>query len=303
MKIRLMGSMLTVMLMCSGCNGNADERQGCENEEGFCTVMANLGGISWDMTEPGVDASGESVTRGLEAGGETLKELWVFDCYEDSCALVAKQTDADDNFGVVAMRLGYGKHRLAFVASRGEGSSVDIENGRIEWDKVKDSFWCCEDVDVVRGGAVDMAVTLKRIVGRLRVMMYDVVPSGMKKMRITAEGWYRGVDVRTGDAVGTLEADEGIAEVSLVDIPAAYVGTSKRLAVSMWCVGRTEQWTQTVGIAALDSDGGVIGETSCDGVPMVRNRVTQLGGYFLSGGKLGNVSVDDSWGGVLEYEF
>lgn len=303
MKIRLMGSMLTVMLMCSGCNGDADERQGCENEEGFCTVVADVGGIGWDMTEPGVDDSAKSVTRGLEAGGETLKELWVFDCYEDSCALLAKQTDADDSFGVVAMRLGYGKHRLAFVASRGEGSKVDLKNGRIEWDKVKDSFWCCEDVDVQRGGAVDMAVTLKRIVGRLRVMMYDVVPSGMKKMRITAEGWYRGVDVRTGEAVATLEADEGITEVSLVDIPAVYVGTSKRLAVSMWCVGRTEQWTQTVGIAALDSDGGVIGETSCDGVPMVRNRVTQLGGYFLSGGKSGNVSLDDSWGGVLEYEF
>ena len=303
MKIRLMGSMLTVMLMCWGCSGDADERHGEDVKEGFYTVVADVGGIGWDMTEPGVDDSAKSVTRGLEAGGETLKELWVFDCYEDSCALVAKQTDADDSFGVVAMQLGYGKHRLAFVASRGEGSSVDVKNGRIKWDKVKDSFWCCEDVDVVRGGAVDMAVTLKRIVGRLRVMMYDVVPSGMKKMRITAEAWYRGVDVRTGEAVGTLETDEGITEVSLVDIPAAYVGTSKRLAVSMWCVGRTEQWTQTVGIAALDSDGGVIGETSCDGMPMVRNRVTQLGGYFLSGGKSGNVSVDDSWGGVLEYEF
>lgn len=300
--VAFMGYVMTV-LMLLGCSGDADERHGEDVKEGFCTVVANVGGISWDMTEPGVDDSVERVTRGLEAGGETLKELWVFDCYEDSCALVAKQTDADDSFGVVAMQLGYGKHRLAFVASRGEGSKVDVCNGRIEWDKVKDSFWCCEHVDVVKGGAVDMAVTLKRIVGRLRVMMYDVVPSGMKKMRITAEGWYRGVDVRTGEAVGTLEADEEIAEISLVDIPAAYVGTSKRLAVSMWCVGRTEQWTQTVGIAALDSDGGVIGETSCDGVPMVRNRVTQLGGYFLSGGKLGNVSVDDSWGGVLEYEF
>ena len=302
MKIQLMGSMLTVMLMCSGCSVDADERQGCENEEEFCTVVADVGGISWNMEEPGVDDMNSS-TRAIEANGETLKELWVFDCYEDSCALVAKQTDADDSFGMVPMRLGYGKHRLAFVASRGEGSKVDVENGRIEWTKVKDSFWCCEDVDVQRGGDVDMAVTLKRIVGRLRVMMYDVVPSGMKKMRITAEGWYRAVDVRTGEAVGTLEADKGITEVSLVDIPAAYIGTSKRLAVSMWCVGRTEQWTQTVGIEALDGNGGVIGETSCDKVPMERNRVTQLGGYFLSGAKSGNISVDDSWGGVLEYEF
>lgn len=300
--VAFMGFVMTV-LMLLGCNGEADERHGEDVKEGFCTILANVGGISWDMTEPGVDDSAKSVTRGLEAGGETLKELWVFDCYEDSCALVAKQTDADDSFGVVAMRLGYGKHRLAFLASRGEGSSVDVGNGKIEWDKVKDSFWCCEDIDVVRGGAVDMAVTLKRIVGRLRVMMYDVVPARMKKIRITAEEWYRGVDVRTGEAVGTLETDKGITEVSLVDIPATYVGTSKRLAVSMWSVGRSEQWTQTVGIAALDVDGGVIGETSCDGVPMERNRVTQLGGYFLSGGKSGNVSVDDSWGSVLEYEF
>lgn len=300
MKIQLMVSMLTVMLMCSGCSGDADERQGCENEEGFCTVVADVSGINWNMEDPGVD---EDVTRAIEANGEALKELWVFDCYENSCALVAKQTDAQDDFGVVSMQLNYGSHKLAFVASRGEGSEVDVDNGKIEWAKVKDTFWAVADVDVERGGDRDMAVALKRVVARLRVMMYDVVPSDMKKMKITAKGWYRGIDVRTGEAVGTLASDAAVEEVSEVDIPSVYVGTQKRLAVSMWTIGRSEQWTQTIGIMAVDDKGESIGEIDCEGVPIGRNRVTNLGGYFLSGGKTGNVVVDDGWDEGVDFEF
>lgn len=300
--MRLISSMLTVMLMCSGCSGDTDERQGCENEEGFCTVVADVGGIIWNMEEPGVDDVNGS-TRAIEANGEALKELWVFDCYGDKCALVAKQTEAQDDFGVVSMQLSYGSHRLAFVASRGEGSEIDVENGKIEWQKVKDSFWAVADVDVERGGERDMTVTLKRVVARLRVMMYDVVPSDMKKMKITANGWYRGIDVRTGEAVGTLASDAAVEEVSEVDIPSVYIGTSKRLAVSMWTIGRSEQWAQTIGIMAVNDEGESIGEIECEGVPMERNRVTNLGGYFLSGGKLGNILVDDGWDEEVDFEF
>lgn len=302
MKIRLMASMLTVMLMCSGCSGDADERHGEDMKEGFCTVVADVCGISWDMEEPGVDDVNGS-TRAIEANGEALKELWVFDCYEDSCALVAKQTDAQDDFGVVSMQLSYGSHRLTFVASRGEGSDVDVENGRIQWTKVKDTFWAVEDLEIARGGAAEMSVTLKRVVSRMRVLMSDVVPQSMKKMRITANGWYRGIDVRTGEAVGSLSSVDAIAETSEVDIPSVYVGTSKRLAVSLWSIGKSERWTQDVTIGALDENGESIGEAVCSDVPMERNRVTNVAGYFLSGGKLGNILVDDGWDEGIDFEF
>lgn len=302
MKIRLMASMLTVMLMCSGCSGDADERHGEDVKEEFCTVVADVGGISWNMEEPGVDDVNGS-TRAIEANGEALKELWVFDCYEDSCALVAKQTDANDSFGVVSMQLSYGSHRLAFVASRGEGSEIDVNNGKIEWQKVKDTFWTVEDLEVTKGGAAEMSVTLKRVVSRIRVLMSDVVPKNMKKMKITANGWYRGIDVRTGVAVGSLSSVDAIAETSEVDIPSVYVGTSKRLAVSLWSIGKSERWTQDVTIGALDENGESIGETVCSDVPMERNRVTNVTGYFLSGGKLGNILVDDGWDEGIDFEF
>lgn len=302
MKIRLMASMLTVMLMCSACSGDADERHGEDVKEEFCTVVADVGGISWNMEEPGVDDVNGS-TRAIEANGEALKELWVFDCYEDSCALVAKQTEAQDDFGVVPMQLSYGSHRLAFVASRGEGSDVDVKNGRIEWTKVKDTFWTVEDLEVARGGATEMSVTLKRVVSRVRVLMSDVVPKNMKKMKIAGNGWYRGIDVRTGEAVGSLSSVDAVAETSEVDIPSVYVGTSKRLAVSLWSIGKSERWTQDVTIGALDENGESIGEAVCSDVPMERNRVTNVTGYFLSGGKLGNILVDDGWDEGIDFEF
>lgn len=299
---KIIFSMLTVMLMCSGCSGDADERQCEDMKEGFCTVVADVGGISWNMEEPGVDDENGS-TRAIEANGEALKELWVFDCYEDSCALVAKQTEAQDDFGVVSMQLSYGSHRLAFVASRGEGSNVDVENGQIEWTKVKDTFWAVEDVEIAKGGATEMSVTLKRVVSRMRVLMSDVVPKNMKKMKITANGWYRGINVRTGETVGSLSSVDAIAETSEVDIPSVYVGTQKRLAVSLWSIGKSERWTQDVTIGALDENGESIGETVCSDVPMERNRVTNVTGYFLSGGKLGNILVDDGWDEGIDFEF
>ena len=310
MKVRLIIGMLTAMWMFSACEKvDTMEREDASNEsEGVKEVVMHVGGIAWNYEDSGIcDAPSngsreDAATRALEANGEAMKELWVFDVIGDSCALVCRQTDVDDNFGSVSMKLSYGNHRLAVVCSRGEGSDVDVSNGLIAWEKVRDTFWNVVDCDVGKTGSADISVTLKRVAARMRVTINDIIPSDLKTISITGEPWYKGIDVKTGEAIGGLSSIEGVTDVSTLAVPSAYVGTEKKLAVSLWIMSKGNEWTEDVTVKMLGENGDVLSEVVCPGVPMQRNRVTNVTGYFLSGGASGNILIDDSWSDTYQYD-
>lgn len=310
MNIRVIIGIFAAIGMFSACEKvDTMEREDANNEsEGVKKIVMHIGGIAWSYEDSGIcnaPSKGSrrgSETRALEANGEAMKELWVFDIIGDSCALVCRQTDVDDNFGSVSMKLSYGNHRLAVVCSRGEGSGVDVSNGRIAWEKVRDTFWNVVDCDVAKTGSTDIAVTLKRVAARMRVTVNDVIPSDLKTISISGEPWYKGIDVKTGEAIGGLSSIEGVEDMSSLAVPSAYVGTEKKLAVSLWIMSKDEQWTEDVTVKMLDDNGDVLSEVVCPGVPMQRNRVTNITGYFLSGGASGNIHLDDSWSDTYQYD-
>ena len=313
--IRLLIGILTAMWMFSACEKvNMINENGNGESEGVKEIVMHVGGIVWSYEDSGIfdapsngsrrdAAARDAATRALEANGEAMKELWVFDVIGDSCALVCKQTEVDDNFGNVNMKLSYGNHRLAVVCSRGEGSDVDVSNGRIAWEKVRDTFWNVVDCDVAKTGSTDISVTLKRVAARMRVTVNDVIPSDLKTISISGEPWYKGIDVKTGEAIGGLSSVEGVEDVSTLTVPSAYVGTEKKLAVSLWIMSKGNEWTENVTVAMLGENGDVLSQSLCNGVPMQRNRVTNVAGYFLSGGASGNIILDDSWSDTYQFDF
>ena len=146
MKTRLIIGMFAAMWICASCEKvdiiNKSDR---EESEGVKEIVMHVGGIAWSYEDSGIcdapsygsrtdAAARDAATRALEANGEAMEELWVYDVIGDGCALVCKQTEVDDNFGSVSMKLSYGNHRLAVVCSRGEGSNVDVSNGRVAWE-------------------------------------------------------------------------------------------------------------------------------------------------------------------------
>ena len=308
--IRLLIGILTAMWMFSACEKvDVMNENGSGESEGVKEIVMHVGGIAWSYEDSGIcDAPSygsrrDAATRALEANGEAMKELWVFDVIGDSCALVCKQTEVDDNFGSVAMKLSYGNHRLAVVCSRGEGSDVDVSNGRIAWEKVRDTFWNVVDCDVAKTGSTDISVTLKRVAARMRVTVNDVIPSDLKTISISGEPWYKGIDVKTGEAIGGLSSIDGVTDVSSLAVPSAYVGTEKKLAVSLWIMSKGNEWTENVTVKMLGENGDVLSQSLCNGVPMQRNRVTNVAGYFLSGGASGNILLDDSWSDTYQFDF
>ena len=309
MKTRLIIGILTAMWMFSACEKvDVMTENGSDESEGVKEIVMHVGGITWSYEDSGIcDAPSNSrrrdaATRALEANGETMKELWVFDVVGDSCALVCRQTEVDDNFGSVSMKLSYGNHRLAVLCSRGEGSDVDVSNGLIAWEKVRDTFWNVVDCDVAKTGSTDISVTLKRVEARMRVTINDIIPSDLKTISITGEPWYKGIDVKTGEAIGGLSSIEGVTDVSTLAVPSAYVGTEKKLAVSLWIMSKGNEWTEDVTVKMLGENGDVLSEVVCPGVPMQRNKVTNVTGYFLSGGASGNILIDDSWSDTYQYD-
>ena len=311
MKVRLIIGMFAALWMCSGCErvGTMEREDANDDSEGVKEIVMHVGGIAWNYEDTGIcDAQSngsrrDAATRSLEANGEAMKELWVFDVIGDSCALVCRQTDVDDNFGSVSMKLSYGNHRLAVICSRGEGSGVDVSNGLIAWDKVRDTFWNVVDCDVAKTGNTDISVTLKRVAARMRVTVNDVIPSDLKTISISGEPWYKGIDVKTGEAIGGLSSIEGVTDVSTLAVPSAYVGTEKKLAVSLWIMSKANEWTEDVTVKMLGDNGDVLSQSLCNGVPMQRNRVTNVTGYFLSGGASGNIILDDSWSDTYQFDF
>ena len=178
-----------------------------------------------------------------------------------------------------------------------------MSNGRIAWDKVRDTFWNVVDCDVAKTGSTDISVTLKRVAARMRVTVNDVIPSDLKTISISGEPWYKGIDVKTGEAIGGLSSVEGVTDVSSLVVPSAYVGTEKKLAVSLWIMSKGDEWTEDVTVAMLNENGDVLSQSLCNGVPMKRNRVTNVAGYFLSGGASGNIILDDSWSDTYQFDF
>ena len=309
MRIRIILGILTAMWMFSACEKVDVMNEDANDEsERMKEIVMHVGSIVWSYEDSGIcDAPSngsreDAATRALEANGEAMKELWVFDVIGDSCALVCRQTDVDDNFGSVSMKLSYGNHRLAVVCSRGEGSDVGVSNGLIAWEKVRDTFWNVVDCDVAKTGSADISVTLKRVAARMRVTINDIIPSDLKTISITGEPWYKGIDVKTGEAIGGLSSIEGVTDVSTLAVPSAYVGTEKKLAVSLWIMSKDNEWTEDVTVKMLGENGDVLSEVVCPGVPMQRNRVTNVTGYFLSGGASGNILIDDSWSDTYQYD-
>ena len=187
------------------------------------------------------------------------------------------------------MTLAYGSHHVYFVASRGDAPSVDQTSHIIEWSVPRDAFWKDYQVDVTSTSTANRSVTLERVATKLKVTIKDEVPAACTQMSLTPSVWYYGIDYVSGLAVRSDNKER------TVTVPASYAGTSGQLAMSIFGLSDTDEWTADVTLKALDDDGTVLGQVTISGAPFKRNRATEYtGNLFGSGGGL-DVSLNDTW--------
>ena len=236
------------------------------------------------------DFGAATFTRGyLSADGKDMTDLWVFDYMEGTCVQSIHQTAEDADWGAPKMSLNYGSHHVYFLASRGDGPTLDADCHTITWTGPRDTFWKDYEVEVVSTSNGNRAVTLDRVATKMRLTIDDKVPTGCAAVVVTPERWFYGWDYVNGVAVAAQRTERMVA------VPESCVGTEGQMSVSIFGLSGADEWVTNVSIRAQDADGGVLGSATITGAPFKANRGTEYrGNLFGSAGGL-DVSLNEEW--------
>lgn len=239
--------------------------------------------VKGDFTTP-------TFTRGyLSADGKDMTDLWVFDYVEDECVQMVHQTAADDNWGKPSMVLSYGSHHIYFVASRGEGATLDADSHVIEWELPRDTYWKDYAVDVVSTSNGNRAVTLDRVATKLKITVNDEVPATCASISFTPSQWFYGWDYVAGTPALSRNTER------VVTVPASYVGTAGQLTASIFGLSSSSEWTTDVVLSSKDASNQVIGSVTIIGAPFISNRSTEYSGNLFGSSNGIDVTLSTDW--------
>ena len=234
------------------------------------------------------EISQRSMTRATLAE-LNLTDLWIFDYVGEELKQTIHQTSTEAAFGSASLSLDYGEHTFYFVASRGIDPVIETEAKTIVWSSVRDTFHASLSIDVQPSSATSQAVTLSRVVGRLRISATDVVPANAAKLTITPSTWYYGLNYQTGEAVGSSTSP------IVVNIPSSYVGT-QNLVTSCYTVSGSSAWQTNITVSLIASDESSLGSVTIPDVPIKRNHITSYSGGIVGAGRSISVNAsDDDW--------
>ena len=238
------------------------------------------------------------VTRGyLQADGKDMTDVWVLDYMDGKLIQQVHQSDnTAEDFGKPVLNLKYGSHHIYFIASRGQGADISTATHTINFTKTLDTFYKDYEVDVVNTSNGNRAVTLDRIVTRLRLTFTDAVNEKTSTVNITPGTWYHGWDYVSGTP-----ANEKTNYTSSITIPTTELGKTG-LQVNIYGFSTAEEWQTTVSVTSKHANGEIIGSATLTNVPFKANRITEYAGpLFGSEGSMVlslNTDWDDAYTGT-----
>lgn len=228
-------------------------------------------------------------TRSLTADGKDMTDVWVLDYVDGSLVQQLHQTSEDDDFGAPTLSLSVGSHHIYFIASRGQGATLNTTSHTLTFTKVLDTFYKDLSLNVIATSNGSQAVTLDRVITKLRLTLEDAIPATATTFNITPSSWYYTIDYTTGQPT----TDTSSHTIS-VNIPSANIGQTG-LDVSICSFSGVDEWTTDVVFNCKDGDGNNLGVASIAGAPFVRNRVTEFSGPLFSAGGNMSLSLNATW--------
>ncbi len=219
-----------------------------------------------------------------------MTDLWVFDFVGDDCVQSLHQTTSDEAWGRPQMSLALGTHHVYFVASRGVSPVVNATDKTIVWSSVRDTYWKDYEVTVVNTSNGNRAVTLERVVAKLKLTINDEIPAGANTLTCTPASWHYGLNYTTGAPIAATN-DQAIT----ISVPSSYIGTIGQLSASFFTVSGADEWTTNVGVAIKDGNSTTLGSAVIPNAPIKRNRSTEYSGNLFSGSSNMSVSIDSDW--------
>ena len=221
------------------------------------------------------------VTRGyLSADGKDLTDVWVLDYQSDNTS---------EDFGKPVMNLAYGAHQVYFIASRGLNPVLDTDAHTLTFGSVRDTFWKRYNVSVVATSNGNRAVTLDRVVTKLRLTFTDEVPATANSISIVPHTWYYGLDYMTGQPAST-QTDAA----TVITIPDASKGQTG-VQASLFGFSTAEEWSTDVVISSRTATDVVMGSATITSAPFKANRVSDYSGPLFSAGGSLSLSLNEEW--------
>lgn len=235
-------------------------------------------------------------TRGyLAADGRDMTDVWVLDYMNGELVQQLHQSDnTAEDFGKPQMSLAYGSHHVYFVASRGTTPTLNVGAHSITWEKVSDTFYKDYEVNVLATSNGNRAVTLERVVTKLRLTFTDAIPENAATINITPATWYKGLDYVTGEPCAVAESN-----MTTIDIPSTSIGQTG-VQASMFSISTATEWTTDVTISSKTSADAVLGTATLTAVPLKANRVSDYSGPLFSAGGSMSLSLNGEW--ITPYE-
>ena len=287
---RLVFAVLAVAAVFTACEKPVINETGVTDENGQPIEDVAQDVKKFTFTMKGDFSDKWKTTRGyLQADGKDLTDVWVLD-YQDG--VLVQQLHLGDNtaddFGKPTMNLKYGLHHIYFIASRGSDPDLNVIKKTITWSKVLDTFYKDYEVNVVSSSNGNRAVTLDRVVSRLRLTITDAVTAGTDRIVITPATWYYGINYVTGEPAG-MKTDSDVA----LTINASDAGKTG-LQVNLFGISSADEWQTDVTVSSRKVDN-IFGSATLKDVPFRANAITEYSGpLFGTIGEL-EMSLNTTW--------
>lgn len=230
-------------------------------------------------------------TRGyLAADGKDLTDVWVLDYMDGALVQQLHQSDnTAEDFGKPVMNLAYGVHQVYFIASRGVSPVLDTEAHTLTFGSVRDTFWKRYDVSIVATSNGNRAVTLDRVVTKLRLTFTDEIPAAANSISIIPHTWYYGIDYLNGQP-----ASAQTDAATVITIPDASKGQTG-IQASLFGFSTAAEWITDVVISSRTATDAVLGSATIAAAPFKANRVSDYSGPLFSAGGSLSLLLNGEW--------
>lgn len=152
-------------------------------------------------------------------------------------------------------------------------------------EKVRETFCATQEVVVSSSTAINLSVTLNRIVPALAIVSTDNKPDEVTKIRTTYSAGGKTFNPSTGLAI----ENTGFSVVNNTNKAGQPIG------IAIFAFLATDEQTMNITIEALDANDQVVISREVEDVPLKRNRKTTLTGDIFTKTGTATIRLETSW--------
>lgn len=204
---------------------------------------------------------------------------------------ITQEKGSAENFGDFSLTLPVGSYTMVVIGRDVlEGDAFSLTSATVAGytsERVRETFCAKQSVAITSSAAVNLDVTLSRIVAQLTIQSTDGRPEGASKIRTTYSGGGKMFSPSTGLAI----EDTGF---SVVNTPKSAVGAA--IGVKNFAFLASNEQVMDITLEVLDADDNVLITKEVKDVPLVRNKKTTLSGALFTPTAVAiGVRVEEDW--------